>query len=189
MILIDNPSYTVKMRGLKKMVKVVAFGSSGSGKTTLIRRIDPSIRETGTLKNNHNMTVAFDFGVIDGEHSKVYFYGTPGCERFQFAARTVATGLNIGLLIVDSTRQMTEYEKTILHELKSKSVPFIIVANKVDLPGFSIENIRKDAGFDCMVLPVSAAAGSGLGALVNVIMDIANRLAPKDLSASALIKA
>lgn len=189
MILIDNPSYTVKMRGLKKLVKVVAFGSSGSGKTTLIRRIDPSMRETGARGNGCITTVAFDLGVVESERSKVYFYGTPGSERFQFAAKTVATGLNIGLLIIDSTRQMTEYEKTILHELKSKSIPFIIVANKSDLPGFSIEKIRKDAGFDCLIMPVSAMTGSGADALVNVIMDIVNRLAPENLSASALVKA
>lgn len=188
-MLIDNPSYTVKMRGLKKMVKVVAFGSSGSGKTTLIRCIDPSMRETAVPGNKCNTTVSFDLSVIDGEYSRVYFYGTPGSERFQFAAKTVATGLNIGLLIVDSTRQMTEYEKMILHELKSKGVPFIIVANKADLPGFSIEKIRKDSGFDCLVLPISAISGSGIDALINVTMDIVNRLSPEDLSPSSLVKA
>ena len=66
------------MQGFKKLVKVVAFGSSGSGKTTLIRLIDPSGRKTGARRYGYNATISFDFSVIDGERSKVYFYGTPG---------------------------------------------------------------------------------------------------------------
>ena len=177
------------MLGFKKLVKVVAFGSSGSGKTTLVRRIGSSGRKAGYHGNGCSATVAFDLSVIDGEHSKVYLYSTPGSERFQFVAKIVATGLNIGLLIVDSSRKMTDYEKTLLKELKSKGIPFIIVANKADLPGFSLENIRNDIGPNCLVLPVSATAGYGTDTLVNTIMDIANRLAPKGLSTSALVKA
>jgi 50S ribosomal subunit-associated GTPase HflX len=73
---------------------------------------------------------------------------------------------------------MTDYEKTILRELKSKGIPYIIVANKSDLPGSSVEKIRKDAGFDCLIMPVSAMSGSGVDALLNVIMDMVNRLTP-----------
>ena len=43
--MLENPSYTIKTCQMKKLVKVVAFGSSGSGKTTLIKRMDPSHAE------------------------------------------------------------------------------------------------------------------------------------------------
>ena len=82
--MLENPSYTIKTCQMKKLVKVVAFGSSGSGKTTLIKHMDPSLRNIESRKGVAT-TVAFDLGIVNRGAYKMHVYGTPGNERFKVA--------------------------------------------------------------------------------------------------------
>lgn len=92
--------------------KIIFTGPVGAGKTTAIQSISdvPPIKTDAsasdmTKTRKASTTVAMDFGIMnleDGE--KIYLYGTPGQERFDFMWDILVTG-GIGLiLLLDNTR-------------------------------------------------------------------------------------
>jgi uncharacterized protein len=148
-------------------IKVVAFGSYHSGKTSFIRCVNPGLVSTEVPSGNGTTTVAFDLAVRDHNGYRLYLYGTPGQERFEVAREVVAFGLHAGVVVVDSTRGMTDFEKEVLAELHAHQVPCLVVANKQDLPGASLDRVRQEANGFCEVLPISARTGQG----VDVVLD------------------
>jgi len=172
--MLENPSYTIKTCQMKKLVKVVAFGSSGSGKTTLIRHIDPSKRNIESRKGLAT-TVAFDLGIVNRGAYKMHVYGTPGNERFKVAMKVVSVGMNFGLIVVDATRSMTPFEKSMLNELRAMKIPHIVVANKMDVPGATVDNLRDDVGISTPILPVSGITGIGTEELIELIVSMVER--------------
>ena len=172
--MLDNPSYTIKTCQMKKLVKVVAFGSSGSGKTTLIKHMDPSLRNIESRKGMAT-TAGIDLGIVNRGAYKMHVYGTPGNERFKFAMKVVSVGMNFGLLVVDATRSMTQFEIGVLDELRTMKIPHIVVANKMDAPGATIDNLRDDVGISTPILPVSGITGNGTEELLDLIVMMVER--------------
>jgi uncharacterized protein len=160
----------------ERRLKVVVFGSYHSGKTSLVRAINPSPHGTEVRNRDGTTTVAFDLGIREHRGFRIYFYGTPGQERFEVAREVVAFGLHIGLVIADATRGMTVFEQQVHSELKAHGIPCIVLANKTDLPGASPDFVRKGAGEGASVLAVSAGTGAGIDALLDRIVEMANAL-------------
>lgn len=153
-------------------IKVVAFGSYHSGKTSFIRCVNPNPVSTEVKSGSGSTTVAFDLAVKEHKGYRLYLYGTPGQERFEVAREVVAFGLHAGIVVVDSTRGMTDFEKGILSELHASNVPCIVLANKQDMPGASLDRVTKDANGYCEVFPVSSRTGQGVGAVLDRIVDM-----------------
>ncbi|OPY28247.1 MAG: elongation factor G [Methanocella sp. PtaU1.Bin125] len=172
----EHHSDRLDHHGSETRAKVVVFGSYHSGKTSLIRAIDPRARLTEAPEKDGTTTVALDLGVREHRGMRIFFYGTPGQERFGVARDVIAFGLHMGLVVSDATRGMTAFEKHLLSELKAHGVPCIVLASKMDLPGASLDRVRNEAGNDALVMPVSAGTGQGIGALLDRVADIAHRL-------------
>jgi small GTP-binding protein len=156
--------------------KVVVFGSYHSGKTSLVRAIDPHVHLTEAPQKVGTTTVALDLGIREHRGIKIYFYGTPGQERFEVAREVVAFGLHAGLVVSDATRGMTSFEKQMYAELKAHGIPCIVLASKMDIPGASIERVKSEAGEGAVVMPVSSITGQGIDALLDRIVDITRGL-------------
>ncbi|MCD1296277.1 GTP-binding protein [Methanocella sp. CWC-04] len=169
-------SNRINVHDNQRRVKVVAFGSYHSGKTSFIKRIDPDPLLTEARNHDGTTTVALDMGIRYHKGYKLYVYGTPGQERFEVAREVVAFGLNAGLVVVDSTRGMTEFEKRVLSELRGSGIPCIVLANKSDLPGASVEKVREDAGGYDDVFPISSVTGKGVDAVLDRIVELASAL-------------
>ena len=165
-----------KISATDNRVKIVAFGSYHSGKTTFIRCINPNPLSTEAKNHDGSTTVALDLAIKDYKGFRLFVYGTPGQERFETAREVVSFGLHAGIVIVDSTRGMTDFEKRMVSELKMKNVPYIILANKQDLPGASVDRVRMDAGYTGVVMPVSAATGQGIDRVLDAIVEIVKGL-------------
>ncbi|MCR4403312.1 MAG: [FeFe] hydrogenase H-cluster maturation GTPase HydF [Firmicutes bacterium] len=86
--------------------------------------------------------------------------GQLGEMRVQRTKRVLAKA-DLAILVVDVTRGVGDYERSILAEARERGVPVIGVANKTDLIGPAAERDRRPAG-ESAVLPESAAR---LGAL------------------------
>jgi len=172
----EHRSDHVSLHDGERRLKVVAFGSYHSGKTSLIRAINPHPHETEVRNRDGTTTVAFDLGIREHRGFKIYFYGTPGQERFEVAREVVAFGLHIGLIIADATQGMTVFEQHVQSELKAQGIPCIVLANKTDLPGASFDFVRKGAGDGATVMAVSASTGAGIDALLDRIAEMASRL-------------
>jgi len=172
----EHHATKVNVRDNENRVKIVAFGSYHSGKTSLVRSIDPKIRMTEANNIEGGTTVAMDLGIREHRGFKIYLYGTPGQDRFGVARAVVAFGLHAGIIVVDSVRGMTSFEKKILAELTEHNVPCLVLATKMDLPGASLDKVKRESGNAC-VLPFSAHTGQGVNELLDKIAEMASTMA------------
>ena len=157
-------------------MKVVVFGSHRSGKTTFVASLGPIDHPTGMISGGEKTTVSYDLCIKEHDGYRLYIYGTPGLDRFEFARKTIAYGLHIGVILVDSTRCMTDFERETFTALKSNNVPCIVLANKADQPGASLDNIRNATGGHVQVLSISAKTGYGKDSALNAILEMAKKL-------------
>lgn len=134
-------------------VKIVVTGPFNAGKTELIRSVSEIevvstekkvTNESEKIKNS--TTVAMDFGRITVDNDLVLFlFGTPGQKRFDFMWEILSEGMLGFIVLVDSTRPETFREaRGILETFRAYApTPYIVVANKQDLPdAWPVEDIR-----------------------------------------------
>jgi len=80
---------------------------------------------------------------------------------------------DISLLVIDSTVGVTEYDRYIIDEIKSKKIPLVGILNKWDISNIDekdIKNIREE--LDIPLIAVSAVIGKGIRELKNQIAGI-----------------
>jgi hypothetical protein len=134
-------------------VKMVITGPFSAGKTEFIQSIseidvvstERKISDyTRTVKEN--TTVAMDFGRITiDEELILYLFGTPGQKRFDFMWEILSEGMLGFVVMVDATLSETFREaQEIIQIFRSYSnTPFVIAANKQDLPdAWAPEDLR-----------------------------------------------
>ena len=147
-------------------VKVVVFGKENAGKSTLIK----AIQHDAINIDKNDTTVSMDYGrtIVGGK--KIHFYGTPGQERFDFMRDILSKGANIGVMVLDSTMNVSDFDLQLLQELKEKEIPCLIFLNKSDIA--DPEAIRnKCNGFP--VIAGSAKMGNGVNELVLSLINLA----------------
>ncbi len=123
----------------ERKIKIVVFGAYNAGKSSFIRALDPFSRHIEAENADGSTTVAMDFGRVKiGDHV-VFLFGTPGQERFEFARKILARGMDGAIVIVDATRDPDEITIQLFHWLRSRGIPVAVMANKCDcgdaLPG------------------------------------------------------
>ncbi|MGB7342402.1 MAG: ATP/GTP-binding protein [Phototrophicaceae bacterium] len=148
--------------------KVVVTGPFNSGKTEFVKNgSDIEIVETERSITTEDKgikaltTVAMDFGRVDFDDERVHLYGTPGQTRFSFMWETLAKDMNGFIVLVDATDPPSFPDAAELIETFSnfEDVPFIVVANKVELDdAVSIDEIRVGTGVSSDVTIVSCTA-------------------------------
>lgn len=134
-------------------VKMVVSGAAGAGKSLFIRSLSEipvvsterkAVDETRLLKSE--TTVSIDFGRLAlATDLALDLYGTPGQRRFDFMWEILAEGTLGLVVIVDSTRPETFRETLRIVEFfeRIRPVPYIVAANKQDLPAaWSPDEIR-----------------------------------------------
>ncbi|MGC8933046.1 MAG: Era-like GTP-binding protein [Candidatus Methanodesulfokora sp.] len=83
--------------------------------------------------------------------------------------------VDIALLVVDSTKDPTsQVNFVIAGNLKFRGIPYIVVANKIDLPYSKPESVEKSFPED-IVVPISALTGENIELLYEKIYEVARR--------------
>jgi uncharacterized protein len=141
----------------KKELKIVVLGSYNSGKTTTLENIcqkKAKIEYKGT-------TIALDYGntIIDGE--KVHIFGSPGQERFEFMREILSQGLDGAIVVIDSSKGISNVDEAIINKLNLQEVPYVLFANKQDLN--STEIIHHTIKPNTPIIPTVATSGQGVG--------------------------
>ena len=124
--------------------KIVITGPFNSGKTEFVKSAS-DIPVVETEKNittedrgiKATTTVAMDFGRVMMDGDTLHLFGTPGQTRFMFMWEILAKEMNGFIVLVDSTDKPSFPEAAELIEQFSSfvDVPYMVVANKSDLPG------------------------------------------------------
>jgi len=151
--------------------KILVTGPFDSGKSTFVHALSTraiSVDRLGT-------TIALDHGHIDYKGFSADIFGTPGQERFDPIIKLLS-GESMGVfLIVDSTNP-TDFirAKQMLEITKSYGLPYVIIANKQDLPGaLAPEEIRIQFNLppDVPIVPVVAKDKKGIFEAFEVLID------------------
>lgn len=151
--------------------KILVTGPYHAGKSTVVRQLSErsiSIDRLGT-------TIALDHGYIEHGGFACDLFGTPGQERFDFILSILAKDVFGVLLVVDSTLpESFTRAKNMLSKVKGYGIPYVIIANKQDLPeALSIEEIRKNIGInEVPIIPAVATKGTGLKEALEKLFDL-----------------
>jgi signal recognition particle receptor subunit beta len=154
--------------------KIVVTGPFNSGKTEFVRTIS-DIPVVSTEKRittedrgiKAETTVAMDFGRVAFDGDTLYLYGTPGQTRFDFMWEILSGEMNAFIVLVDSTDRPSFPEAAELIELFTGfvKVPYLVVANKTDLPdSANLAEVRRGtkASSNVTVMPCVATQKSSV---------------------------
>ncbi|MCB9437394.1 MAG: ATP/GTP-binding protein [Anaerolineales bacterium] len=124
--------------------KIIVTGPFSSGKTTFIKTISdiPVVSTERKITTEDRgikaeTTVAMDYGRVTLDEHVLHLNGTPGQTRFSFMWDILAREMHAFLVLVDSTDSPSFPEANELIQTFSNihNVPYLVVANKADLPG------------------------------------------------------
>jgi translation initiation factor IF-2 len=160
---------------------VTLVGHIDHGKTSLLDKI----RETRVqTKETEGITQHIGASQIkvdhEGEQKKITFIDTPGHAAFtKLRARGVDV-TDLVVLVVAADEGVQEQTKESYNHIKAAEVPFIVAANKIDLPTADLEQLKgqlaeieiivEDYGGDIVMVPVSAETGEGIDELLEMIL-------------------
>jgi small GTP-binding protein len=151
--------------------KILVTGPFDAGKSTFVHALSTraiSVDRLGT-------TIAMDHGHVDYKGFSADIFGTPGQERFDPIIKLLS-GESMGVfLVVDSTNPSDFVRaKHMLDITKSYGLPYVIIANKQDLPGaLKPEQIREHFHLpeDVPVISVVAKDKKGVYEAFEVLID------------------
>jgi small GTP-binding protein len=115
--------------------KIVVFGAFGAGKSTLIQTLDPQAKHIEAECSGGTTTIALDYGRVQLGEKRVYLYGTPGQERFEFAREIIGKGMDGAILLVDATSPVDEFVEHLYTSIGAEKIPFVVFLNKCDAVG------------------------------------------------------
>lgn len=139
--------------------KISVVGPFYSGKTTFIK----SIAKKFTPVERLGATVGVEYGVVDYKGYRADVFGIPGQERFLPLLNRIGISSKGVFLVVDSTKpEEFDFAKKFLD--KFENIPYVIIANKQDLPNaLKGDEIKERMGLkDADVVETVATEGKGV---------------------------
>ncbi|MER6829459.1 ATP/GTP-binding protein [Streptosporangium sp. NPDC000563] len=137
-------------------LKIVVVGGFGAGKTTLVGSVSEirplsteevmtqasvGIDDASQVRNKSTTTVAFDFGRITLNESKVlYLFGAPGQQRFWFLWDQLFAGSLGAVVLVDARRLEDSWYS--IDRLEHHRTPFVVAVNRFS-DGPSLDAVRE----------------------------------------------
>lgn len=142
-------------------VKVVVMGREDAGKSTLIKRLAGNARNI----EHSGITVSMDLGYTTFGDKKVFFFGTPGQERFDFMRKVLSEGVDFGIVVIDSSRELTKADASIISDMKQVGAPYMVFLNKTDLGDMNHD-------FGVQTVKGSALHGDGVNKVVETVLSL-----------------
>jgi len=134
--------FQITLTGVNLYVpKILVTGPYHAGKSSTIH----ALSEKAVSVDRLGTTVALDHGYIEKKGMVCDIFGTPGQERFDWILTILAKDIWGAILVVDST-EPESFPRAIemLEKIKGFDIPFVVFANKQDLPdALKPEEIKK----------------------------------------------
>ena len=152
--------------------KVLVIGRHEAGKTSIMKRMIKE--EVLTIEDSKGSTIALDYGNIAFDSVKIHFFGTPGQERFRFIVNMLSKGVDLVLLVVDSSKGLDSSDEWFLQYASRLNLPIVVAINKLDLnkelPAI-IEYRIKSYFPSVTAVKTSAKTGEGIAELLYSIIN------------------
>ncbi len=111
--------------------RILVTGPFNAGKATVVK----ALAEKSISIDRMGTTVAFDYGNVNITGIEAEIFGTPGQERFEFIFKIFAREVSGVLLVVDASHPEELARARQMLDLVGPRIPYVILANKSDLPG------------------------------------------------------
>ncbi|GLW20208.1 GTP-binding protein [Microbispora triticiradicis] len=137
-------------------LKIVIVGGFGAGKTTMVGSVSEirplsteelmtqasvGIDDASRVRTKSTTTVAFDFGRITLNESKVlYLFGAPGQQRFWFVWDQLFAGSLGAVVLVDARRLEDSWYS--IDRLEHHRTPFVVAVNRFT-DGPTLDSVRE----------------------------------------------
>ena len=168
---------------MTNVYKVIVTGPFNSGKTAFVSTISDIAVVTTEKKITtedrgikNETTVAMDYGRVEIDGKVLHLSGTPGQTRFNFMWDILAREMNAFVVLVDSTdRPSFPDAAELISQFSSfHAVPYLVAANKSDLPGASLDEVRRgtNAGPDVTVMPLVATQRSSVRQVLLQVIEL-----------------
>lgn len=156
---------------------VTIMGHVDHGKTSLL----DAIRNARVAEKEHGgITQHIGAYQIDWKNQKITFIDTPGHAAFSQMRARGAQVTDLVILVVAADDGVMPQTKESISHIKAAGVPFIVAANKMDVPGADLNKVKKqlaendvlveEYGGDVVIVPVSAKTKQGLDELLDMIL-------------------
>jgi hypothetical protein len=164
--------------------KVVVTGTFNSGKSQFIKTIS-DIPVVATEKSvttedrsiKAETTVALDYGRVTLDEDTLYLFGTPGQARFDFMRDILQKEMQAFIVLVDSADPPSFPEAAAIIEqfLGYANVPYLVVANKSDLPNAAkLADVQRGSrlGSSVTIMPCNALQKSSVRQVLREVLEM-----------------
>jgi small GTP-binding protein len=164
--------------------KVIVTGTFNSGKTQFIKTISdiPVVAtEKAVTTEDRSIkaetTVAMDYGRVAIDGDTLYLYGTPGQARFDFMRDILQKEMQAFIVLIDSSDPASFPEAAAIIDqfLGYARVPYLIVANKSDLPNAAkIAAVQRETGLGASVtvMPCNATQKNSVRQVLREVLSM-----------------
>lgn len=165
-------------------LKILISGPPGAGKTTAIRcvseiaPVSTDVRNTDDTLDKALTTAGMDYGELTLDNGeKLYLYGTPGQERFDFMWRILSRGALGVILLIDNSRSdpladLDTYVQGLSDVLRSTACVVAVCRMQEytapDLDSFAVH--LQSRGLLCPVVPADVRNPQQVVALIELLL-------------------
>jgi translation initiation factor IF-2 len=162
---------------------VTIMGHVDHGKTSLLDRIRKSKIAEG---ESGGITQHIGAYHVDVKNRQIVFLDTPGHEAFTLMRARGARATDIVVLVVAADDGVMPQTLEAIDHARAAQVPIVVALNKIDKPNANLDRVKKqltekglmpeDWGGQTVVVPVSAAKGTGIDELLEMVLLTADLL-------------
>lgn len=155
----------------------VVMGHVDHGKTKIL----DAIRKTNVMESEAGgITQHIGAYQVERRGRLLTFIDTPGHEAFSVMRSRGAKVADIAILVVAADDGVQPQTKEAINIIQSSHLPFVVALNKIDKPDANPERVKsqlsdlglipEDWGGKTTIVPVSAKLGTGIDALLDVLI-------------------
>ena len=136
------PTKQKNISGKVRAPVITILGHVDHGKTTLLQAIKTDDKLISEIGNITQALGAYEIFLDAREYiDKLIFIDTPGHEAFVGMRKTSAEITDIAILVVSADDGLKKQTIEAINHIQSRSIPFIVVINKIDKPTANINKV------------------------------------------------
>ncbi|WP_342259444.1 GTPase Era [Candidatus Tisiphia endosymbiont of Metellina segmentata] len=162
----------------QKTISLCIIGKPNAGKSSLLNKLIG--QKISIVTNKVQTTRSIITGIVTIKDTQLIILDTPGIfepkkqleKAMVRCAWSSLHGVDLVLLIIDSTKPIDQFTLQILKKLQTLKINLIFLLNKIDSPSEyleEIENTLKSQFIDNYILKTSVLSGKNINKLLNYI--------------------
>lgn len=106
-------------------LKVAVLGRENAIKTELIKNLTENAARVGF----EGMSSGIDIGCTVANGRRIYLFGVSSEERKRFFEEVLPTGIDLGIVVVDSSKGISSEDRELIEEVKEHNMPCMVFLN------------------------------------------------------------